>query len=1306
MLLKQAIKKFLLIFFSIGVSIHLQTALIGQEHSIKNYSFKYLTVENGLSNNIVNTIIQDYDNFIWVGTSEGLNRFDGHNFKKFFKKINDSTSLSDNYITSLCLDTDSSLWIGTHFGISRYNPTTEKIEQYILQPALSQINVANIITAIHLDKQKNLITSVEGGLLFKFDRKLKKFIPFGPNFYRIRNFIIDSQNNFWLAHHDGFSIYNPQTNNVRKFDKFGNLPIQNVKALFIYNDTLWIGTENGNVFLYSIKHDQLVKFNIPFENVYIINHITKWHKDHIIISTSNGLIVYHKPKFQLEILQHEIYNPQGLNNFGVNYVFEDIQGNLWLGVFQGGINVAFTGKEFYNLNRFTAPALDIDNINAILQDHNNQLWLGSFDVGMNVIDLISGNRKLYMPDKNNPFSIPYGTIFTIYEDSKKRIWIGNYLEPLLQFDYKTNSFIRHKIPTGNPEKPYCSDVRSITEDKNGNIWFIAHGNGLWKYNPENNQTKSFKFNKYNTYNSLADDWAFQIIKDKDQIFWIATPSGLSKFDPTTEKFTNYYYQPNDTNSLSSNMIQVLFEDSHGILWIGTNFGLTAFNKYTGNFYRFYQHNGLPSNDIRSILEHRAGELWISTSNGISKVNYSIKKGAIACNFRNYNIHDNLQDNIYWTRSACKLNDGRLVFGGEKGIVLFDPNRITENKIPPKVFLTDFKIFGKSIIDIENNEYFKGSISKTRQIILPYHQNYFSINYVALNYIANTKNNYAYKLEGYDKNWNYVGNKLEATYTKVKSGKYVFRVKACNNDGYWNEKGASVEIIILPPFWETWWFRAIVILLIIFAFLLFDLYRLRLLRKQNQLLEEKVAERTTQLISANEELKELNNYISEQNQEILAQNQEILNKNEEINAQKNMLEEQKVQLENALNELSKYRNKLEELVEERTRELLIAKEKAEESDRLKSSFLANLSHEIRTPLNSIIGFTHMIFEPSISDEEKRKFKTIVDSSSNTLLNIINDIIDFSKIEAGHIDVIIKEIKLSSLFDHLKDTYINELKKEQLVSHKNIELHLNLPEQLKEKVIYTDEIRLMQILNNLISNAIKFTHQGHIEIGCELNEEKEIIKFYVKDTGIGIKPEHIEVIFDRFRKIEEQEDGYLYRGTGLGLAITKKLVTLLGGEIWVESKYNEGSIFSFTIPYKNGSTKPEPQQAEIKNLIPDLFNFSILVAEDDYANFEYISRVLQATNAKIFHAINGKQVLHIMFDHPEIKLILMDIRMPEMDGIMALKELRNRGIQVPVVALTAYALSDEIRLLINEGFNGYLIKPVAASEVYATLVKFLK
>jgi signal transduction histidine kinase len=437
--------------------------------------------------------------------------------------------------------------------------------------------------------------------------------------------------------------------------------------------------------------------------------------------------------------------------------------------------------------------------------------------------------------------------------------------------------------------------------------------------------------------------------------------------------------------------------------------------------------------------------------------------------------------------------------------------------------------------------------------------------------------------------------------------------------------------------------------------------------------------------------------------------EILRQKKEIEEQRDMAKQQRDQIALQNKELERHHTQLEKLVMERTVDLMAAKEKAEESDRLKTAFLANFSHEIRTPMNAIMGFSQLLSQKERSEEERKEFVELIITNSHHLLNMINDIIDISKIEAGETALELSPCNVNLIMEEITSQY----KEQKILLYKsNIKLIVHPDIIHTELTVQSDTIKLRQVLINLLENALEFTDSGFIEMGftTKLMGGKDFLVVYVKDTGIGIEPEDQHFIFDRFRKVENKGADKLYRGAGLGLAISKRLVELLGGKIWVESVPGSGSIFYFTLPYVppvyiSASENPNSTPHTYASLSFNWDNKRILVAEDEPSNYKYLEKIFQNTNIKLLWAKNGLEAYEMVEEHSDINLILMDIRMPVMDGYEAIRKIRNLDHRIPIIAQTAYALENEKEKIMKAGCNDLIAKPFEDYDLFTLIDKYL-
>ena len=695
-----------------------------------------------------------------------------------------------------------------------------------------------------------------------------------------------------------------------------------------------------------------------------------------------------------------------------------------------------------------------------------------------------------------------------------------------------------------------------------------------------------------------------------------------------------------------------------------------YNKKTKAFKVFRDEDGLPSNVILTIVEDNNHNMWVSTSNGLSNIiiTKDKKSKTYKYRFKNYDVNDGLQGNEFNEKAVFKTSEGELLFGGSNGFNLFNPDDIKAININSEVVFTDFQVFNKSVTNkefINGNQILKKCISYTREITLTYKENVFTVEFADLNFLHPERCQYSYKLENFNKEWLFTdGRNRKATYTNLDPGTYIFKVKTTNTDGTWNTNGAFLTINILPPWWQTIIFKILVLIGVISASILFYFNRSNRWKKQQHILENKVNERTTELSDAYSLLEKRQHKISAQNKE-----------------------------------LEKHRNQLEELVLERTAELDKARLKAEESDRLKSAFLANMSHEIRTPLNAIVGFSSLLDNENLTKKDINNYIDKININSDSLLILINDILDLSKIEANQIKINKSVINVNLILEELENYY-------DLEKTRDVSINFTNRKDKQKVLLYNDPVRLKQVMSNLLDNSKKYTDKGFIKFGYKLAPDK--IQFFVSDSGVGIKESNFNTIFNHFYKIETNGKK-IYRGTGLGLAISKRLVELMGGEIWLESEYGKGTTFYFSLPLEslNESGKKHITDKGILEPLDLIRDLKILVAEDEPDNFSLIKSILIRYNTSIIWAKNGKEAVEYVRTLPDMDnlLIIMDIKMPVMNGIDALNEIRKLDQHVPIIAVTAYALESEKYDILHNSFNDYLIKPLRPETLIESIKKVI-
>ncbi len=793
--------------------------------------FKHITTENGISNSTIEVIFQDSRGFMWFGTRDGLNRFDGYQVIVYKYEAKDTNSIGENYITAIHEDHNNIIWIGTINGLNSFDPAKNKFTRYKHDNRDPGSISSNYVSSILQDRFKRLwISTLGGGInLYRPDSKDFKIISLGSR-NNVNCLFEDSRNNLWVGTDQGLHLFDPESENLTSINIYSSDKNADKYSIRIIKEdktgNLLLGTnDNGLVFFnYQFKTTKqfLHKATDPSSiSSSLIRSILVTRNGTVWTGTINGGVDLFDPvSGKFFNYQNEPDNPRSLSQRTVSSMLEDNQGNIWMGTHRGGVNLYMPGIEKFKLYRQepNINSLSYNDVKAFCEDKNGNIWIGTDGGGLNQFNRRTNSFVHY---KYNPYdlnSIGSNEVVHVLEDSEGLLWVSTWGGGLCLFDRSRNNFQRFRNNTSDINSISSNYIQKIFEDRQKNLWVATYYGGLNLFDKKNKKFARIIEGKNKT--RLLGNNIVSINEDAEGNLWIGTDDGgLNCLKKATGEFIHYF-----NNEEKKPDLRIIFSDSKNRLWIGQA-GLYLFDKTGNKFSLFTDKAGLATEFIKGMAEDNSGNLWISTSNGITKFNPE----TVA--FRKFNAADGLQGMEFEANAYLKTKDGQLFFGGVNGFNCFYPQNILANNFIPPVYITDLHVQNVKILPGENKSLLKKDISQTDKIILNYDQATFSFGFAALNYTASENNQYAYKLENWDKDWITAGNEKRASYTNVTPGQYTFRVKASNNDGVWNEKGQSIAINITPPFWSQWWFRFAVLALVFTGGFLFFRFRRKLAIQQ-------------------------------------------------------------------------------------------------------------------------------------------------------------------------------------------------------------------------------------------------------------------------------------------------------------------------------------------------------------------------------------------------------------------------------------------------------------------------------------------
>lgn len=1268
-----------------------------------DYHFENLSSNYELARENITHIAQDNQGAIWLSSEIGWTIYDGLSFKPFihnflenvsvrsgrlkmnarlpngnflindknliyvFDPINEGLKkleLQDppkDQIYTLLVASDSSIWVSTmNKGLFHYSKNHTLIHHYNI--GLPFDGMKGIIFLLYEDEEGNIWCALDQNGFVKLNVRENKFVsyPFLKvdegfisgisdtiNSNSVKSFLeVDSQS-MWLGTNSGLVFFDETTNHFTHYRIAAYDPLHpynnGINCLWYHEGKIWCGTNERGIYLFDVEKRKFV------EHFYHIRN-----------------------------KEESIANDQILSFF-YSQEFED--GVLWILTGTGLSKVDLYQKPFEIYHSLsTENGTHYFNKVRTIHSDESHLWIGSAGSSLPTLDIINKKTKegkQYKFDADDPHSIGIGPVGSIVPRSDGKYWITTWRGWLNIFDPQTGKFQKWE-GFHNDLGIQAWVFNETVKDKLGNYWFGTIGSGLWKYSE-----KTGKFIAgYNLLNSgMIDKHIKKIYVDPDgppEIIWLGTHKGLVKFNSETENFENYLDDLDEYDQLYCNRFVDIYRDSEGIFWISTDdCGIVRFNLVDQSIKSYTMEEGLPTNQVYSIYEDKQGYLWMSTSRGIAKFDPRTEV------FRNYFQSFGILGNRFMYGAHTQDADGKLYFGNTKGVISFYPEKIEDNPFLPKVRISGLfvKNIEVNVGDTINGEVLLPKGINELPVLKITHKNHdFALEFRTSHYVNPRQNLYKYKLEGYDEEWQYTdANNRRANYGNLPPGNYIFQVIASNQDGVWAKYPFELPIIILPPWWNTWWFRVSVALFIIICIFLYIRIRTHQLKKQKHLLEKRVEEKTS-------ELQQINDKLQEKNDEVLTIAQQL-----------------------------------------------------HESDQAKINFYANVSHEFRTPLTLILGPVNQLLKQSNTPEDLLKIQLgIVKRNADRLKRLISQLLNISELDNGKVRLSVRELDIVSFVKGIVSTfqYIadKQLIKYTIDSNQPSFFCFFDPDKL-EKVIYNIVSNAFKFTEEngkiTIRMLVSEGRECYEKLGFSLNGHPSKIFFMmeVKDTGCGISQKDLPHIFDRFYQVNDSKKKSI--GSGIGLALSKQLIEKHHGQIRADSTLGEGSSFLFLIPVDKGSfSKNEILEDVHANGVSSNKFLSdnewldhgqgksdgkystsrgkpkVLLVEDNVDMQMYIQANLQES-FDIVLANNGKEGFELATKViPD--MIISDIMMPIMNGVQMCKLLRQetRTSHVPFIFLTAKTDRQDELLGLQQGAEDFISKPFSVDVLEMKVSNILK
>lgn len=1247
-----------------------------------NYNIYNLSTENGLPTNDLQVVYQDSYGFLWLASYDGLSRWDGYSFKTYHHQEDNPKSLDHNIVYSIFEDSKKNLWVGTIEGLNLYDRVHDNFVGCTIQHKGDKIPVNAILedskhrlwlgTSVGLchydhDTQKsnwfateanddvifcltrdahdNIWTGTFNGGVKKFSPSTEQFITFHAasgdsktlSSNKIKSLMTDHDNNIWVGTADqGITVLNSDGIAIHHYNNFSQ---NSVNCLYEdKNKTIWIGAVREPLYYIDQKSGQPVPLKHASQNnaQYPFFSISSIRQDSFgniwFATTGNGLFYTNVNK---NIFKDYLQDPSLLKGLKTNVVttfHEDDHGNVWIGTDRGGLIKFQPEKNVFTLYTSKSNQLTSDAINDIKSDKHGNLWITTWSGGVMQFDPVSAKITRYLNDPANNNSLIENDAKAILPDDTI-VWIGTHGEGLTAYDLKRKEFIHHK----------------------------------------NNRHFPFQLND--------PAWINHLFKDSKQRLWISTYSGVFVFDG---KKLDHYQHTRDTASISNNSVNMVAEDRGGRIWVICESGdLDLFNEQQKNFTHYSRKFTLPQTMKGLVIDDR-GKLWISSNEGI--VSFDPERSKV----KKYDASEGLQGNSFFHKAVLKRKNGQLYFGGQHGFTVFHPDSLKPVHIPAYFYFNDLYVYNQVQQEGDEGSPLEHVLSFTNNLTLKPKQSFFSIDFASINLYSPSKTQYAYKLEGLHNEWIYLNNERKVSFTNLDPGNYTLTIKYTNVDGEWQIAPNALHITILPPWWKTWWFKSLLVAVVIGGIVGVFYLRVASIRNRNKLLKEEVQKRTQELSEANTFLTERNDEIRHQKEKLEQSNNEVVRQSNKILEQQQHIVAQNLVLERSVKELEKL-------------------------NQTKDHFFSILAHDLKNPIAALTGISDYLKNNFTRLEKKDAQEHLgsIHKSASSVYDLLINLLSWSRSQSQNIVSAPSDINVNELVQK------NAALLQQQFANKHITFHTEFN---TAQNAFADYHMIDTVIRNLMSNSIKFTnYNGTVTVRTA--DTDHAITICISDTGVGMLKDQLEKLFS-IDKNNVSVGTAGERGTGLGLVVTKEFIAINKGDIQVESETGKGTSFYITLPRSTSTSKRSQQRASAADVgAPEAMSLDfweafpteklikikgrkILIVDDNKELRTYLKLLLSGT-FEIFEAEDGAEGLKLALEI-QPTAIISDLIMPVMDGFQFCKNIKSSTTtsHIPVIMLTSQAQDKSQLSGYEAGADVYLTKPVEKELLIQVILNFIQ